>query len=197
MKVVRSVELVSGFLLTTLLLLPLMLPHVFLHLAYGQVGKNSTESWIDRENNIKILFSTTPAPPTKGTPCVLRFTIQNLETDDPVRSLLARVAIFGGSSNQETTFLLTNISAPDGRFSINVIFPNIGSYQIITRLMSQSHDVSSLASFTVSVPAMQSSNVFGGNYIIWISLLIAIIVGVASFLVLKNTIKANDKSQLT
>ena len=62
--------------------------------------------------------------------------------------------------------------------------------------MSQSHDISSLASFTVTVPAMQSSSVFGGNYIIWISLLIAIAIGAASFLVLKNTIKA-DKSQRT
>jgi hypothetical protein len=176
-----------------------MLSFVFLHIAYGQDGTNGTESWINRENNIKILFSTTPAPPTKGTPSVLRFTVQNLETRDPVTNLLARVAIFGGPSNEETTFLLTNISAPDGRFSVNIIFPNIGSYQIITRLISQSHDVSSLASFTVTVPAMQSSNVFGGNYVIWISLLIAIAVGVASFLVLKlfrATIKA-DKSQRT
>jgi hypothetical protein len=195
MKVVGSIELVSGFLLTTLLLIT-MLAHVFIHIAYGQDGTNSTESWIDREHNIKILLSTTPAPPTKGTPSVLTFTVQNLETGDPVTNLLARVAIFGGSSNQETTFQLTNISAPEGRFSINVIFPNTGSYQIITRLMSQSHDVSSLASFTVTVPAVQSSNVFGGNYIIWISLLIAIAIGTASFLVLKNTIKA-DKSQRT
>jgi hypothetical protein len=90
---------------------------------------------------------------------VLRFTVQNLETGDPVTNLLARVAIFGGSSNQEMTFLLTNISAPDGRFSINVIFPNIGSYQIITRLMSQSHVVSSLASFTVTVPAMANKRI--------------------------------------
>ena len=91
---------------------------------------------------------------------------------------------------------MTNISAPDGRFSVNVIFPNLGSYQIITRLISQSHDVSSLASFTVTVPAMQSSNVFGGKYVIWISLLIAIAVGVASFFVLKNTIKG-DMGQRT
>ncbi|HXX97202.1 MAG TPA: hypothetical protein VEL11_08820 [Candidatus Bathyarchaeia archaeon] len=169
---------------------------VFLHTASGQDGTNSTESWINKENNIKILFSTAPAPPTKGTPSMLRFTVQNLQTGDPVANILARVAIFGGPSNEETTFLLTNISAPDGRFSVNVIFPNVGSYQIITRLMSQSHDVSSLASFTVTVPAMQSSNVFGGNFIIWISLLIAIAVGVAFFLVLRNTIKA-DKSQRT
>ena len=194
MKVLRSIKLVDGFLLTTLLLI--MLSFVFLHIAYGQDGTNSTESWINKENNIKILFSTAPAPPTKGTPSMLRFTVQNLQTGDPVANILARVAIFGGPSNEETTFLLTNISAPDGRFSVNVIFPNVGSYQIITRLMSQSHDVSSLASFTVTVPAMQSSNVFGGNFIIWISLLIAIAVGVAFFLVLRNTIKA-DKSQRT
>jgi hypothetical protein len=190
MKVVGFIELVSGFLLTTLLLTT-MLAHVFIHIAYSQDGTNSTESWIDREHNIKILLSTTPAPPTKGTPSVLTFIVQNLETGDPVTNLLARVAIFGGSSNQETTFQLTNISAPDGRFSFNVIFPDTGSYQIITRLMSQSHDVSSLASFTVTVPAVQSSNVFGGNYIIWISLLIAIAIGAASFLVLKNTTKAD------
>jgi hypothetical protein len=193
MKVVRSIELTSRFLLITLL--PTILAHVFVYIAYGQDGTNSTESWINRENNIKILFSATPAPLTKSTPSVLRFTVQNLETGDPVTSVLARVAIFGGPSNEEATFLLTNISAPDGRFSINVVFPNTGSYQIITRLMSQIHDVSSLASFTVTVSAMQSSNIFGGNYIIWI-LLIAIAVGVASFLVLKNTIKA-DKSQRT
>jgi len=193
MKAVRSIELGSGFLLTILLLTILI---VFLHTASGQDGTNSTESWINKENNIKILFSTAPAPPTKGTPSMLRFTVQNLQTGDPVANILARVAIFGGPSNEETTFLLTNISAPDGRFSVNVIFPNVGSYQIITRLMSQSHDVSSLASFTVTVPAMQSSNVFGGNFIIWISLLIAIAVGVAFFLVLRNTIKA-DKSQRT
>ena len=192
MKVLRSIKLVDGFLLTTLLLI--MLSFVFLHIAYGQDGTNSTESWMNRENNIKILFSTTPAPPTKGTPSMLRFTVQNLQTGDPVANILARVAIFGGPSNEETTFLLTNISAPDGRFSVNVIFPNVGSYQIITRLMSQSHDVSSLASFTVTVPAMQPLNIFGRNFIIWISLLIAIAVGVAFFLVLKNTIKA-DKSQ--
>ena len=195
MKGVGSIELVSGFLLTTLLLIT-MLAQVFMHIAYGQDGTNGTESWIDREHNIKILFSTTLAPPTKGTPSVLTVTVQNLETGDPVANLLARVAIFGGSSNQETVFQLKNISAPDGRFSINVIFPNTGSYQIITRLMSHSHDVSSLASFTVTVPAVQSSNVFGGNYIIWISLLIAIAIGAAFFLVLKNTIKA-DKSQRT
>ena len=153
-----------------------------------EVHTNGTKTWLDRDSNIKILFSTTPAQPTIATPSVLRFTVQNLQTGKPVTNLLARVVIFGGTSNQEAAFRLTNISAPAGHFSINVIFPHVASYQVITRITSQTHDVSSLASFTVIVPALQSaSNLFGGNYIVWISLLIAVPAGVASFLILKNT----------
>jgi hypothetical protein len=104
--------------------------------AYGQVSTNNgTKTWLDRENNIKILFSTIPAQPTIGTPSVLRFTVQNLQTGKPVTSLLADVVILGGgTTNQEATFRLTNLSAPDGDFSINVIFPDKGSYQVITKV---------------------------------------------------------------
>jgi hypothetical protein len=158
-------------------------------IAYSQVDTNGTKTWLDKDNNIKILFSTTPAQPTISTPSVLSFTVQNLQTGKPVTNLLARVAILGGASNQETTFRMTNISAPDGHYSVNVIFPDIGTYQVITRVTSQSHDVSSLASFTVAVPALQSTlKLLGGNYIIGISLIIAVAAGVASFLILKITV---------
>ncbi len=66
-----------------------------------EVHTNGTKTWLDRDNNIKILFSTTPAQPTIATPSVLRFTVQNLQTGKPVTNLLARVVIFGGTSNQE------------------------------------------------------------------------------------------------
>jgi hypothetical protein len=196
MKVLRSIKLVSRFFLMTLPLITTSAPF-FPNIVYGQAGTSGTKTWSDRDQNIKIIFSTSPAQPTIATPSVLRFAVQNLQTGKPVTNVLAMVEIFGGASNQEATFRLTNITAPDGRFSINVIFPVIGSYQVLTRITSQTHDVSSLASFTVIVPALQSaSNLFGGNYIIWISLLIAIAIGAASFLVLKNTIKA-DKSKRT
>ena len=96
--------------------------------AYGQVSTNGTKTWLDRENNIKILFRTIPEKPTIGIPSVLRFTVQNLQTGKPVTNLLASVVIVGGTTNQETTFRLTNVSAVDGDFSINVIFPDMGSY---------------------------------------------------------------------
>jgi hypothetical protein len=174
--------------LTTLSLIITISLYVFV--VYGQVSIDSIKTSSDRKNNIKILFSTTPAQLTIGTPCVLRFAVQNFHTSKPVANLLANVVIVGGgTSNQESPFRLTNIPAVDGHFSINVIFPDKGSYQVITKITSssQTHDVASLASFTVTVPAMQSAlNHFGGNYITWIGILIASAVGVASFLILKN-----------
>lgn len=190
----QSIDLLTLLTLTTLSLLISISLYAFLVYdifpAYGQVSTNGIiKTWLDRENNIKIVFSTIPVQPTIGTLSVLTFTVQNLHTGKPIANLLANVVIVGGSPNQESPFRLTNISAVDGYFSINVIFPDKGSYQVITKITSQTHDVASLASFTVIVPATQSAlNLFRGNYyyITWIGLLIASAVGVGSFLILKN-----------
>jgi len=126
--------------------------------------------------------------PTTGTPSLLRFTVQNLETGKPLTNLLASVIILGVNNSQITAFRLTNISAHDGNFSINVIFRDIGSYQVITRIISQTHDVAALASFIVTVPLpLFTLNVPGtsSSFIIW-----GIVVGattVASFFVIKNS----------
>lgn len=190
----QSIDLLTLLTLTTLSLLISISLYAFLVYdifpAYGQVSTNGIiKTWLDRENNIKIVFSTIPVQPTIGTLSVLTFTVQNLHTGKPIANLLANVVIVGGSPNQESPFRLTNISAVDGYFSINVIFPDKGSYQVITKITSQTHDVASLASFTVIVPATQSAlSLFRGNYyyITWIGLLIASAVGVGSFLILKN-----------
>ena len=92
------------------------------------------------------------------------------------------------NNSQETAFRLTNISAPDGNFSINVIFRDIGSYQVITRIISQTHDVAALASFIVTVPLpLFTLNVPGtsSSFIIWGIVVAA--TTVASFLILKNS----------
>ena len=156
------------------------------NIASAQLSTNGTKTWLDRDQNIKIVLSMIPLQPTIGKPSLLRFTVQNLETGKPLTNLLASVVILGVNSSQETTFRLTNISAPDGNFSTNVIFRDIGSYQVITRIMSQTHDVAALASFIVIVPLpLFTLNVPGtsSSYIIWG---IVVAAAVASFLVLKN-----------
>jgi hypothetical protein len=159
-------------------------------ITYGQSGANGTQVWLDRENNMKILFSTTPAQPIISTPSELKFTVQNLQTSKPVTNLLAGVDIFGGTSSEESAFRLTNISAPNGQFSVNVIFPEIRPYQVITRITSQNHNVSLLASFITNASAPQSTlSPFSGNYIIGISLLVAAAAGIGSFLILRDRTK--------
>ena len=138
------------------------------NIASAQLSTNGTKTWLDTDQNIKIVLSMIPVQPTIGPPSLLRFTVQNLETGKPLTNLLASVVILGVNSSQETTFRLTNISAPNGNFSTTVIFRDIGSYQVITRIMSQTHNVAPLASFILIVPALQSTlNVPGANYIIW------------------------------
>src|SRR5919198_1994804 len=188
----RFVDLIILLMLTTLSLITISL---YVSSVSGQVSTNDTRTWVDRENNIKILFSVTPAQPTTGTSSALKFTVQNLQTGKPLTKLLASVLILGGTSNQETTFRWTNISAPDGDFSINIIFRNMGSYQVITKISSRSNDVASLSSFKVIVQAPPTpASLFGGNYVIWIGLLFAAAAGVASFLILKNTTSKETSS---
>jgi hypothetical protein len=191
----RFVDLIILLMLTTLSLITISL---YVSSVSGQVSTNDTRTWLDRENNIKILFSVTPAQPTIGTSSALKFTVQNLQTGKPLTNLLASILILGGTSNQETTFRWTNISAPDGDFSINIIFRNMGSYQVITKISSRSNDVASLASFKVIVQAPPTpTSLFGGNYVIWIGLLFATAAGVASFLILKNTTSKETSSSQT
>jgi hypothetical protein len=80
----------------------------------------------------------------------LKFNIQNSQTGTPLRNLVARVVIVTNSGGQERSFKFTNITAPNGSFSVNYLFPDTGVYQVISRIYSK--DASILASFKVPVP---------------------------------------------
>jgi hypothetical protein len=119
--------------------------------AFGQTNSgNGTQLWVDRENNVKVQFTYLPQTPIIDTPTQLKFNIQNSQTGTPLRNLIARVVIVTNSSGQERSFKFTNITAPNGSFSVNYLFPDTGVYQVISRIYSK--DASILASFKVPVP---------------------------------------------
>ena len=119
--------------------------------AFGQTNTgNGTQLWVDRENNVKVQFTYLPQTPIIDTPTQLKFNIQNSQTGTPLRNLVARVVIVTNSSGQERSFKFTNITAPNGSFSVNYLFPDTGVYQVISRIYSK--DASILASFKVPVP---------------------------------------------
>jgi hypothetical protein len=80
----------------------------------------------------------------------LRFAVQNLTNSKNINKLLARVVVTTNSSGQLRTFKFGNISSSNGDFNVSYIFPDSGTYQVMTRI--DSNNLSTLGSFKVDVP---------------------------------------------
>jgi hypothetical protein len=66
--------------------------------------------------------------------------------------LLATVVIINNSSGQPKIFKFKNITAPTGNFSVKYLPPELGIYQVITRINSTTNpSLIALASFKVIV----------------------------------------------
>jgi hypothetical protein len=123
----------------------------FERLAYGQSSGSEPQVWTDRENNMKILFTYSPGNPMINTPTELKFSVDNLQTGNHLKNLLATVVIINNSSGQPKIFKFKNIAAPYGNFSVEYLFPELGIYQVITRINSTNPSLLALASFKVIV----------------------------------------------
>jgi hypothetical protein len=167
--------------------------YLYPNVAYGQLNPTPTQSWTDRENNLRILFSYTPTMPIIDAPTNLKFSVQNLKTGKPMTDLLARVIILSNSSGQERIFRFTNITTHNGVFSIKYLFPDVGLYQVIPRITSPSNAsnaVALLASFKVIVPSQPTAfslSSAGGSSNLWIIFVIIIIAAaIATIFIVKN-----------
>jgi len=120
-------------------------------LASGQSEKEP-QVWTDRENSIKILFTYSPENPVINTPTELRFRVDNLQTGNHLKNLLATVVIINNKSGQPKIFKFKNIIVPNGNFSVEYHPPELGIYQVITRINSTTNpSLIALASFKVIV----------------------------------------------
>jgi hypothetical protein len=111
---------------------------------------NRTQTWTDKLNNLKVQFTYSPDNPAIDTPTELNFNVLNLQTDSHLKDLFARIVVLTNSGGQQRSFKFTNISAADGNFSVKYLFPDSGSYQVISKIDSK--DSTTLASFNVFVP---------------------------------------------
>ena len=119
--------------------------------AIAQSSGNERQVWTDTENNVKIIFTYSPKNPVINTPTQLRFSVNNLRTGVNIKNLLATVVIISNSSGHEKIFKFKNITAPNGNFSLQYVFPDLGNYQVITQINSTNPSLITLASFQVIV----------------------------------------------
>jgi hypothetical protein len=106
-------------------------------------------------------FEYLPKEPIIDKPTELKFTVQNLQTGEQIKNLSARVVVLNNAGGQQRSFKFTNITAPDGIFSVNYLFPDSGQYNVITKIDSK--EFTSLTSFNVAVPLSPLSSIVTGG----------------------------------
>ena len=142
MKNPNSVAIKGAFFFIFFLMLVVMIDNA---------AGNETQVWIDRENNVKIFFTYSPENPVINTTTLLKFTAVNLLTGSHLKNLLAMVVIISNSSGHEKILRFTNIMAPDGKFTLEGLFPELGVYHVVTRINSTNPSSITLASFRLIV----------------------------------------------
>lgn len=108
---------------------------------------NKTQEWISQKDAVKILFTYQPERPIIDTFTKLEFRVINLTSNENLKDFDARVVV----TNGQRLFKFENITVPDGNFSVEYIFPDDGTHQVLTRVDKESA-VRVLASFNVFVP---------------------------------------------
>jgi len=108
------------------------------------------QSWTDPEQNLKIQFTYQPQKPVIDQPSELKFTVQNLNTGQYLKNLVANVLVTDNASGQYRNYKFDNIVVPNGQFSVHYLFPDVGLYEVITRINAK--DIAALAPFKVVVP---------------------------------------------
>ena len=112
----------------------------------SQIKESKVQEWIDESKKIKIQFTYSPEKPIIDTFTELKFSVQDLETEEQIKNFDARVVV----TNGQRLFKFENITVADGDFSVKYLFPDDGTHQVLTRI-NTNHSIL-LASFSVFVP---------------------------------------------
>lgn len=147
------VDMATTLLMLFFTVLAMGLDNIIPHMALGQSASNltsplnKTQEWISQRDNVKILFTYQPERPIIDTFTKLEFSVINLTSNENLKNFDARVVV----TNGQRLFKFENISVPNGNFSVEYIFHDDGTHQVLTRI-DKGSAVRVLASFNVFVP---------------------------------------------
>jgi len=171
-------ELVKYFKTIIIFVTALTLPF---HFAYAHViDSKNIQVWKNFDDNLKIEFGYLPERPIIDTFTTLQFSLTNLGTDEHVKDSVAQVTV----TNGQRLFKFQNISNENGDFSVDYLFPDDGTHQVLLRI--DKNDSIHVASFKVFVPHQSPPSILDnqGNLIIGIGIFAA--VGTITILILKK-----------
>ena len=121
-----------------------------------------------------------PEKPIIDTFTTLQFSVTNLQTGKHIGESLAQVTV----TNGQRFFKFQNISTQNGDFSVDYIFPDDGTHQVLLRL--EENESIHVASFQVFVPHQHPPSILDNQGNIIIALGIFAVVGTITILFLKK-----------
>jgi hypothetical protein len=92
---------------------------------YAHIYKNITQGWKDRQNSIKIQFSYLPEHPTMEDLIQLRFSIQNLQTGNHLKNLVAKITLM--NTDYDAIYKLGNITVTELFYKVTNTGPKCAS----------------------------------------------------------------------
>jgi hypothetical protein len=144
------------------------------------VDSNNTQVWKNPHNNLKIEFGYLPEKPIIDTFTRLAFSVTNLQTAEHAGDGVAQVTV----TNGQRLFKFQNVSVQNGDFSVNYLFPDDGTHQVLLRL--DRNDTINLASFKVFVPHQSPPDLLSNNHNVIIGLGLISVVGIITILIIRK-----------
>jgi hypothetical protein len=123
--------------------------NVAAHLSQENKSLATIQEWKNQQDKIKIQFSYSPAKPLVYTETDLIFSVQDLNTGNHIKGLIASITI---TKNDRIFFKFSDIDIQNGDLSLKVKFVEDGNYQVISQIRSTDNIGIALVSFNIHVP---------------------------------------------
>jgi hypothetical protein len=149
--------------------------------AYSHItDTKKIQIWKSVRDNLHIKFGYYPEKPIIDTFTKLEFSITDLRTGNHVKDLLALVTV----TNGQRLFKFQNLSVPNGDFSVEYIFPDDGTHQVLFRI--DRNESIHAGSFQVFVPHQSQPSLVDHTSNFIIALGVVSIVGVTTIILLRK-----------
>jgi hypothetical protein len=153
---------------------------VFLNSSEAHIDSVDTQFWEDPQDNVEIEFGYEPEEPIIDAFTNLEFSITDWRTGEHIKDSVALVTITKG----ERLFRFQNITVPNGDFSVDYLFPEDGTHQVLLRVDTNSSI--HVASFQVFVPHQSPPELLDDVHNVIISLGILIVITGTTIVILRR-----------
>jgi hypothetical protein len=147
--VINNNILYPFFLLNITIFLCFGTGNAYAHISLENKTLATIQQWENQQDKITIQFSYSPKRPLIYTETELIFSVQDLNTRDHIRDLVASITITKGD---RIFFKFNNVNIQNGDLPLKIRFVEDGDYQVISHIKSTNNVVIALASFGVLVP---------------------------------------------